>query len=437
MAGWLNEVERLFCLASADVCCNTSYPISPDFFSTYRVKGYDVMAGEDSLAFYVHVPFCLSLCRFCEYTRVKSGDAHRESRYVDLLERQIETWASGHQCACLYGLDVGGGTPTALNGRDFARVMELAAALAQHGRDADFEPSVEFSYGTIDDEKIAAIGDAGFSRASAGLQLVDEAFLSEMGRANTGLAQMRAVNARLKAAGIKKLNLDIMYGFEGQTAKSFDATLQVLGVLRPEQVTLYEMRYNMNPLPHARVTRESNYALYSSLYDRLLSMGYRARFGQNTFSMADDEGVSSYLRHRMFDGISYKGFGISAQSMSARGIAYNSLKGYSGVRLPDLSEICEHDIYRLPGEELAAKYVAVALYGGRFKLSVIEHFLGRDAHSHFAAELDYLVSGGYLSVEADGEWRVTRKGFREYGAIAALFWSDAHKRRWLENKEDA
>ena len=255
MAGRLNEIERLFRLASVDVCCNTSYPISPDFFTKYRVQGYDVMVGEDRFAFYVHVPFCRSLCRFCEYTRVKSGDEYQESRYVDLLERQIETWASGHQCVCLYGLDVGGGTPTALNGRDFARVMRIASALAQYGRGDDFEPSVEFSYATIDDEKIAAIADAGFSRASVGLQLVDETFLSEMGRANTGLAQMRAVNARLKAVGINKLNLDIMYGFEGQTVKSFDATLQVLGVLRPEQVTLYEMRYNMNSLPHVRVTR--------------------------------------------------------------------------------------------------------------------------------------------------------------------------------------
>ena len=55
----------------------------------------------------------------------------------------------------------------------------------------------------------------------------------------------------------------------------------------------------MNQISHADVTRELNYALYSHLYDRLLEMGYRARFGQNTFSVSDDEGVSSYLRHRM------------------------------------------------------------------------------------------------------------------------------------------
>ncbi len=433
----MNQIERLFRLAAEDVRCNTSYPISPDYFSAYRVQGYDIMAGVGALAFYMHVPFCRSLCRFCEYTRVRSGDPRQESQYVNLLARQVEQWTASHEYSRVSGLDVGGGTPTALNAPDFARVMKLATALAQNCQDPDFEPSVEFSYGTIDDEKIAAIGNAGFARASTGLQLLDETFLSGMGREASVLSRMQSINTQLKTAGVKKLNLDIMYGFEGQSAKSFEATLRAIDILRPEQVTLYEMRYNMNPLPHAGVTRESNYALYSHLYDRLLSMKYRARFGQNTFSVADDEGVSSYLRHRMFDGIPYKGFGISAQSMSSTGIAYNSLKGYSGSHLPEMDAICEKDVYKLPGNELAAKYVAVALYGGRFKLSAITRFLGVDARSHFAAELDYLVSGEYLSVDANGGCHVTRKGFREYGAIAALFWSNAHKRRWLASKEES
>ena len=434
----MNKMKSLFRMASEDVCCNTSYPISPDFFSAYRVQDYDVMSGVDALAFYMHIPFCRSLCRFCEYTRVKSGDPQQETRYVDLLAKQVETWMTTHTYSSVIGLDIDGGTPTALNARDFARVTRLAAATGRlpdmRASVADFEPSVEFSYATIDDEKIAAIGEAGFTRASAGLQLVDEAFLSRMGRETAALARMQSINAHLKAAGVRKLNLDIMYGFEGQSAESFKTTLRTLDILRPEQVTLYEMRYNMNPLPHAGVTRESNYALYSHLYDRLLSMKYRARFGQNTFSVADDEGVSSYLRHRMFDGISYKGFGISAQSMSTKGIAYNSLKGFSGAHLPEMEDIREKDIYKLPGDELSAKYVAVALYGGRFKLSVITRFLGEDARNHFAPELDYLISEGYLSVDANCECHVTRRGFREYGAIAAMFWSDAHKRRWLARK---
>ena len=430
----MTSVERLFRLASDDVCCNTSYPISPDYFSAYRATGCDIMAGVTSLAFYIHVPFCRSLCRFCEYTRVKSGNAAQEARYVDLLGRQIERWAAVHPHSGVQGVDVGGGTPTALNPSDFARVMKMAAGLFQGGRVPDFEPSVEFSYDTICDEKMAAIEEAGFTRASTGLQVVDRKFLSEMGRISPELARMQSVNARLKAAGVRKLNLDVMYGFPWQTAESFEATLRVLDLLRPEQVTLYEVRYNMNALLHAGVTRESNYALYSHLYDRLVSMKYHARFGQNTFSLADDEGVSSYLRHRMFDGVPYKGFGISAQSMSPAGLAYNSLKNYAGESLPELPEIVEADVCKLPGEELAAKYVAVALYGGRFKLPVVSAFLGIDARGHYAPELDYLVTGGYLSVDDLGVCRVTRKGFREYGAVAALFWSDAHKRRWLAGK---
>lgn len=393
------------------------------------------MPNVDELSFYLHVPFCRSLCRFCEYTRVKAGDVAEETRYVDLLERQIETWSASHGHGRVVGLDVGGGTPTALNGSDFARVMSLAGGLAGEQSDPAFEASVEFSYSTIDEEKIAAIGKSGFVRASSGLQLVDENFYRVMERAPSGLARMESVNAQLKSGGIRKINLDVMYGFEGQRLEDFASTLRVIGRLDPEQVTLYEVRFNMNSLSHVGVTRETNYALYSHLYEQLLALGYRARFGQNAFSRQDDEGVSSYLRHRMFDGTPYKGFGVSAQSMSERGLAYNSLKGFRGKSLPDIEEIGEQDVYRLPGEELAAKYVAVALYGGKFQLPVLSRFVAGDSRKRYSKELDYLVGGEYLTVNDVGECLVTRKGFREYGAIAALFWSETHKKLWLESRE--
>lgn len=105
---------------------------------------------------------------------MKSGDAAQESRCVDLLERQIEGWKTAHPYSLVHGLDVGGGTPTALNPRDFAMVMKMAAELSREGRASDFEPSVELPYETVDDEKIAAIAAAGFTRASTGLQVVDK-----------------------------------------------------------------------------------------------------------------------------------------------------------------------------------------------------------------------------------------------------------------------
>lgn len=434
-SGKRNRLERLFRAAADDVCCNTSYPLSPDYFAAYRDQGYDIMSGVGDLSFYLHIPFCQSLCRFCEYTRVKSGNRAQETRYVDLLERQIERWTTSHPYGRVIGLDIGGGTPTALNDEDFARVARLARTLSSGDAASDFESSIEFSYSTIDEAKIAAIGSSGFTRASTGLQLVDDNFLKSMNRAASGMRRMQTVNAQLKAAGVRKLNLDIMYGFEKQNPASFAATIRVIEMLKPEQVTLYETRFNMNALSHIGVTRELNYALYAYLYEQLHALGYCARFGQNAFSLRQDEGVSSYLKHRMFDGTPYKGFGISAQSMSSNGLAYNSLKGFRGESLPEIADIREQDIYRLPRTELAAKYVAVALYGGKFHLPVLTRFLGVEAQTHYAAELDFLVGGGYLTVDSAGECRVTRKGFREYGAIAALFWSEAHQNQWLKDKE--
>ena len=429
------KIDKLFRLAADDVCCNTSYPLSPEYFAEYRDADFDIMSGVGDLSFYLHVPFCRSLCRFCEYTRVRCGDEHQESHYVDLLEREIHAWVAQHDYGRMMGIDVGGGTPTAISDRNFTRVMCLAKELASVRCDEKMEPSIEFSYSTINEMKLAAIADAGFTRGSTGLQLVDDDFLMEMDRESPGLAKMKFVNDLLREAGVVKINLDVMYGFEGQTPRDFESTIRAIELLRPEQVTLYETRYNMNTLPHVGVTRETNYSLYSFLYDRLSELGYMARFGQNAFSFMADEGVSSYLCRRMFDGTPYKGFGASAQSMSEKGLSYNALKGFDGDKFPRLEEISEKDIYRLPGEELVAKYVAVALYGGKFHLPVVSRLLGADACVHYAAELDYLIGGDYITVDAYGWCFVTRRGFREYGAIAALFWSNAHKRKWLMSKD--
>ena len=111
-------------------------------------------------------------------------------------------------------------------------------------------------------------------------------------------------------------------------------------------------------------TKEALFAQYAQYFESLTSMGYQGRFGQNTFSVnAEDLGVSSYLRERMCNGASYKGFGLSAQSMSSVGVSYNLGKLSSNPR-----QVLNTDgypsayTYLLPAKELAAKYMAISAY---------------------------------------------------------------------------
>ena len=422
--------EELFAVAHGDLRCNTSYPPFKELFREY-LGAEDLFSDVDRLSYYIHVPFCTRLCSFCEYTRFLANDPARERGYLRLLADQVKRFLSTHDIRQVYGLDIGGGTPTALQDEEFSMLLDIADLLSPATPDEGFEKSIEISFPTATERKLELIREHGFSRISGGLQSADAGIMRTSGRDHAGLDAMLSVLEWASALGIEKVNIDLMYGMKGQTAQSLKNTLDAIRVVRPQQVTLYEMRYNSFAQVPAGITRDTLYEQYAHLFEGLSGMGYHASFGQNAFSLdAEDDGVSSYLKHRMLDGAPYKGFGIAAQSMSDKGISYGTLKGSRERTMPEVNALGEEYVYLLPGEELAAKYVSIALYGGRFKLSALTRLAGAEARTCYGEELAFLERRGYVSIE-DDMVTVTREGFRYYGAIAALFWSREQQRGLL------
>lgn len=426
------NTEALFETAKKDIMCNTSYPLKPQYFQIYRTD-IDIMRATDSLSFYFHIPFCRQLCKFCEYTRFLCSDEATEKAYVHSLTDQVERYLEHHPVRVLYGLDIGGGTPTALRPAPFRMLIAYVSRLLHTlPLDEAFESSMEFSFSTIDDEKAAIIAESGIHRMSTGIQIYDKEILEQNQREMHSIMQMKNVMLRLRSAGIRKINLDIMYGFNAQTKLTIQNTQRVIEALAPEQVTLYEMRYNRNFLPHEQITRKTLFDQYEALYHGLISLGYQARFGMNTFSIYPDKGVSSYLRQRMLKAKPYKGFGIAAQSMSMEGISYNILKSCQETYLPAYDSLTEEDVYLLPKEEIAAKYVSVSLYHGEFSLAVLSEILGIDAGIYYQKEIQFLKAHHLIFDSGQGICRLTRTGFLYYGAVAALFWSAHHRECYLD-----
>lgn len=233
---------------------------------------------------------------------------------------------------------------------------------------------------------------------------------------------MAATMQMLKEAGIAKINLDIMYGLKGQTAESLRHDAETLAFLNPEQITLYELRTNMIK-EESHLSKQELFYFYSYLYNKLISMGYSARFGQNTFSKSPtDMGVSSYLRSRMLEGVAYKGFGISAQSMNNEGVAYNAGKSSENIK-PLLSYQTFHEefTYRLPPTELASKYIAIGAYSGSFSLKRLNSILRTDAREYYHEAIDFCKSQGFITIENDRVF-ITKKAFLNYGVIFSLFY---------------
>ncbi|MBQ9892742.1 MAG: radical SAM protein [Bacteroidales bacterium] len=413
-------VAEIFEARKDDPRLNTSYPPDPQDWAPYRVPGPLPFEPDGHLSFYIHIPFCRQLCSFCEYTRMICPDEHKQQRYLRAVSRDIEAFREEHPSITILGFDIGGGTPTSLSESSFSMLMDVyRQAVEGVSLGAGYEPGIEGSFSTLSMPKLEAIARAGISRLSLGVQSSDCNILHRHGRGMQSEAEMAGWLDAIYSAGISKVNLDFMYGLKGQNPSTIAGDLELISRLHPRQVTLYEVRGNMVKELFCQ-SKPELFSQYSQYFDGLTGMGYKAHFGQNTFSTdPSDLGLSSYLRTRMTGGASYKGFGLSAQSMSRCGLSYNvgKLAGRPET-LINSDTYPEQDTYILPPREMAAKYLAISGYFGEFSKGIIAS-LGAD-DMFFRERLDFCLAQGLLEEHGNDRIRITRKGFLHYGAVFSL-----------------
>lgn len=415
--------EQLFLERKGNPIYNTSYPIHPSDWAKYRVTEPLSFDSEEEISFYIHVPFCKQLCSFCEYTRMMCPDETTQKQYLITIAKDVSSFIASHGSDIkLRGFDIGGGTPTALSEGNLRFLLHtFSETLNLIPPTPDFEPSIEATFNTLTEAKLTAIVSAGIQRLSLGIQSTSKEVLSWHHRPHSDIEHMAHWINAAHAIGIRKINLDLMYGLKGQTNETIAADLRAIETLNPEQVTLYELRTNMiasKEIPDKDVL----FMQYSKFYEGLTSMGYYARFGQNTFSKSQaDLGVSSYLRSRMMQGVAYKGFGISAQSMSRDGVAYNVGKSSRDIQsLLSLLTYSEEYVHKLPPIEVAAKYIAIGAYNGSVSLQRVKELL-RSTSLPFTEEMDYLLSTQLMEIVGD-RLCITEKGFHDYGAAFSLLY---------------
>lgn len=287
---------NIFDITKNDIYCNTSYPLKKELWEEYK-SNIDLFKNDKNMSLYIHIPFCNNLCKFCEYTRFQKRNSNDEKLYLQLLENQINSFLETHEINKIYGFDIGGGTPTVLSDENFKILMNIVSIIESKikSRVFDYEKNIESSFNTINETKIKQIVDAGFHRISLGVQTVDKSLLKNNKRYNGTIDDIKNKMKMMKNLGIQKINLDFMYGLNNETDESILDTIDLIKILNPEQVTIYEMRYNMVN-EQTKITKDKLYEQYILFYKELIKIGYKGKIGQNTFSRFNDDGVSSYLR---------------------------------------------------------------------------------------------------------------------------------------------
>lgn len=167
---------------------NTAYPLTPQSFKEYRLDGDEKIdkfvrtewKNVDELSLYIHVPFCKSRCKFCEYVVLDTCDAQLEDEYVDLLLKEMSMYAEILKGKRIVGYDLGGGTPAKLSVRNLKRLTDAVTSLFSFADNVVFSVETTPLVAAQEPEKIKALFDMGYARISMGIQTVSEKLLEEL-----------------------------------------------------------------------------------------------------------------------------------------------------------------------------------------------------------------------------------------------------------------
>ncbi|HEX6994313.1 MAG TPA: radical SAM family heme chaperone HemW [Gammaproteobacteria bacterium] len=259
------------------------------------------------LSLYVHLPWCLRKCPYCDFNSYRADGVVPEDRYVDALLRDLEAesaLAAGRPIESIY---IGGGTPSLFSGGAVARLLDGVRAGVDVADDA--ETTLEANPGAADAARFAAYREAGVTRLSIGVQSFRTAQLRALGRVHDGSEAERAVRAA-SAAGFENVNVDLMYGLPGDSVAGAAGDVEHAIALGPSHVSWYQLTLEPHtafhrrppPLPAEDVVLEIEAAgralLASAGYERYevsayARAGFRCRHNLNYWRFGDYIGIGA------------------------------------------------------------------------------------------------------------------------------------------------
>ena len=186
---------------------------------------------------YIHVPFCIKKCAYCDFLSAPAGEEERQ-RYVETMIKEIQGYRKKYQEYCVTTIFVGGGTPSVLSGEQIKEVFN--ALRASFVIDTQAEITIEVNPGTVTEEKVEAWMQAGVNRISIGLQSVNDEELQMLGRMHTYKDFLNTYHL-LRDKGFNNLNIDLISAIPGQTLESWKKTLSTVAELEPEHISAYSL----------------------------------------------------------------------------------------------------------------------------------------------------------------------------------------------------
>lgn len=199
------------------------------------------MNEKDSLGIYVHIPFCVKKCNYCDFLSAPASTQVRK-RYIEALLEQIKCCASlvkEYEVKTVY---FGGGTPSLLEAEEIGRIFGKIKEEFELSEESlkEMEITLEANPGTFGKDKLLAYKELGFNRLSIGVQSMNPEELKLLGRVHR--VEDFLENYKLaREWGFENINVDLMEALPGQTVKGWEQTLKQVISLQPEHISAYSL----------------------------------------------------------------------------------------------------------------------------------------------------------------------------------------------------
>lgn len=361
------------------------------------MKG-QVSAMYDPLGLYLHIPFCLKKCAYCDFYSVT--DHSLVDRYINALLLHMQDYSEPLISREVDTVFIGGGTPTVLGRRGLTEIIEGINENFNVTEDAEI--TVECNPATVTLQDLKALRRAGVNRLSIGLQSTDAHELEMLSRIHT-YDEFLETYRNARKAGFDNINIDLMYGIPDQTPTSLARTLLTVCDLQPEHISLYNLILEEGtPLYEKKDSlvlpgEGEEFKMYSDAVDYLETRGYR----QYEISNFAKEGFECRHNLKYWTLCEYLGLGPAAHSfLGGRRFSFKrDVCAYiEAMEAPEGAASPLDENYEIRKEERLGEYVMLRmrLNEGIDVRDFAETF-GRDFEKMYGKYLKLYVENGFMT----------------------------------------
>ncbi|MGI6081347.1 MAG: radical SAM family heme chaperone HemW [Limnochordia bacterium] len=373
-----------------------------------------------SAGIYVHVPFCLRKCLYCDFVSYPAVPDEMNA-YFKALVREIQIVADQLSQVSVTSAYLGGGTPSALPTAMLCGI--LSHIRAAFNLDSHAEISAEINPGTLEAVDLAAVAAAGVNRLSIGVQSLDDGLLQRLGRVHTAGEAVDSIRAA-RAAGFQNINIDLMFGLPGQSLSDLRQTVDRVIELAPEHISCYSLIVEpTTPLAKQLEKRELELPdedLELAMYEWVMARLHAAGYEHYEISSWARPGYRSRHNELYWRNEWYRGLGPAAHSHWDRQRWANAptVKAYSQALDQGVLPVVERCQLSADDEMDETMIMGLRLLEGvseeRFRTRY-----GRGLEATYGPEIVRLVRLGL--VEYGSSLRLTRKGLLIANQVFAAF----------------